>query len=54
MNFKEFSFLDKSILIKFPDDWFVKGEDDNLIKVSFPWALIQPQIVTLVALITPR
>ncbi len=37
MNFKEYSFLDKSILIKFPDDWFVKGEDDNLIKVSFPW-----------------
>ena len=36
MNFKEYSFLDKSILIKFPDDWSVKGEDDNLIKVSFP------------------
>ena len=37
MNFKEFSFLDKSILIKFPDDWVVKAQDDNLIKVSFPF-----------------
>ena len=34
MNFKEYSFLDKSILIKFPDDWVVKEKDDNLIKVS--------------------
>ena len=37
MNFKEYSFLDKSILIKFPDDWVVKEQDDNLIKVSFPF-----------------
>ena len=37
MNFKEYSFLDKSILIKFPDDWIVKEQDDNLIKVSFPF-----------------
>ena len=37
MNFKEYSFLDKSILIKFPDDWDVKEQDDNLIKVSFPF-----------------
>ena len=37
MNFKEYSFLDKSIFIKFPDDWFVKEQDDNLIKVSFPF-----------------
>ncbi len=37
MNFKEYSFLDKSILIKFPDDWSVKEQDDNLIKVSFPF-----------------
>ena len=36
MNFKEYSFLDKSILIKFPNDWIVKEQDDNLIKVSFP------------------
>ncbi len=37
MNFKEYSFLDKSILIQFPDDWVVKEQDDNLIKVSFPF-----------------
>ena len=37
MNFKEYSFLDKSIFINFPDDWFVKEQDDNLIKVSFPF-----------------
>ena len=37
MNFKEYSFLDKSILIQFPDDWVVKVQDDNLIKVSFPF-----------------
>ena len=37
MDFKEYSFLDKSILIKFPDDWSVKEQDDNLIKVSFPF-----------------
>ncbi|MEC8100013.1 MAG: hypothetical protein VX089_02245 [Pseudomonadota bacterium] len=37
MDFKEYSFLDKSILIKFPDDWVVKKQDDNLIKVSFPF-----------------
>ncbi len=37
MNFKEYFFLDKSIFMKFPDDWFVKEQDDNLIKVSFPW-----------------
>ena len=37
MNFKEYSFLDKSILIKFPDNWVVKAQDDNLIKVSFPF-----------------
>ena len=37
MNFKEYSFLDKSILITFPDDWVVKEQDDNLIKVSFPF-----------------
>ena len=37
MNFKEYSFLDKSILIKFPDSWVVKEQDDNLIKVSFPF-----------------
>ena len=37
MNFKEYSFLDKSILIQFPDDWLVKEQDDNLIKVSFPF-----------------
>ena len=37
MYFKEYSFLDKSILIKFPDDWDVKEKDDNIIKVSFPF-----------------
>ena len=37
MYFKEYSFLDKSILIKFPDDWVVKEKDYNLIKVSFPF-----------------
>ena len=37
MNFKEYYFLDKSILIKFPADWVVKEKDDNLIKVSFPF-----------------
>jgi len=37
MNFKEYSFLDKSILIQFPDDWVVKEQDDNLVKVSFPF-----------------
>ena len=37
MNFKEYSFLDKTILIQFPDDWVVKEQDDNLIKVSFPF-----------------
>ena len=37
MNFKEYSFLDKSILIQFPDDWVVKEQDNNLIKVSFPF-----------------
>ena len=37
MNLKEYSFLDKSILIKFPDDWVVKEQDDNLIKVNFPF-----------------
>ena len=37
MNFKKYSFLDKSIFIKFPDDWFVKEQDDNLIKVNFPF-----------------
>ena len=36
MKFKEYSFLDNSILIKFPDSWTVKEQDDNLIKVSFP------------------
>lgn len=36
MKFKEYSFLDNSILIKFPDSWAVKEQDDNLIKVSFP------------------
>ena len=36
MEFKEYSFLDNSILIKFPDSWTVKEQDDNLIKVSFP------------------
>tara|TARA_Y100000589_G_scaffold219028_1_gene206753 strand:- start:2834 stop:3787 length:954 start_codon:yes stop_codon:yes gene_type:complete len=36
MKFKEYSFLDNSILIKFPDSWVVKEQDDNLIKVSFP------------------
>ena len=37
MNFKEYSFLDKSILIKFPDNWVVKEQDNNLAKVSFPF-----------------
>ena len=37
MNFKQYSFLDKSILMQFPDDWVVKEQDDNLIKVSFPF-----------------
>ena len=37
MNFNEYSFLDKSIFIKFPVDWVVKEQDDNLIKVSFPF-----------------
>ena len=37
MNFNEYSFLDKSIFIKFPVDWVVKELDDNLIKVSFPF-----------------
>lgn len=36
MKFKEYSLLDNSILIKFPDSWTVKKQDDNLIKVSFP------------------
>ena len=36
MEFKEYSFLDNSIRIKFPDSWTVKKQDDNLIKVSFP------------------
>ena len=36
MKFKEYSFLENSILIKFPDSWAVKEQDDNLIKVSFP------------------
>ena len=37
MNFNEYSFLDKSIFIKFPVDWVVKEQDDNLIKISFPF-----------------
>ena len=37
MSFKGYSFLDKSITIEFPDDWDVKEQDDNLIKVSFPF-----------------
>ena len=37
MNFKEYSFLDKSILIKFPDSWIVKEQHDNLVKVSDPF-----------------
>ncbi len=37
MNFKEYSFLDKSILVKFPDSWTVKEQGDNLVKVSFPF-----------------
>ena len=37
MNFKEYSFLDKSILIKFPDNWVVKEQDNNLAIVSFPF-----------------
>ena len=37
MNFKEYFFLDKSIFIKFPVDWVVKEQDDNLIKISFPF-----------------
>ena len=37
MNFKEHSFLDKSIFLYFPDDWIVKEQDYNLIKVSFPF-----------------
>ena len=37
MKFKEYSFLDNSILIKFPVSWAVKEQDDNLIKVSFPF-----------------
>ena len=37
MNFKEYSFLDKSILISFPETWIVKEQDSNLIKVSFPF-----------------
>ena len=36
MNFKEHPFLDNSIIIKFPDNWVVKEQSDNLIKVSFP------------------
>ena len=37
MNFKEYSFLDKSILIKLPGDWVVNEQDENLVKVSFPF-----------------
>ena len=37
MKLKEYSFLDNSILIKFPDSWVVKEQDDNLIKVNFPF-----------------
>ena len=37
MNFKEYSFLDKSILMQFPDEWVVKEQDDHLVKVSFPF-----------------
>ena len=37
MIYKEYSFLDKSITIQFPDDWVVKEQNYNLIKVSFPF-----------------
>ena len=37
MKLREYSFLDDSILIKFPDSWAVKKQDYNLIKVSFPF-----------------
>ena len=37
MNFKEYSFLDKSILIQFPDDWVIKEQNDHLVKISFPF-----------------
>ena len=54
MNFKEYSFLDKSILIQFPDDWVVKEQDDNLIKVSFPFGPYPTLDCYLAVLITPR
>ena len=37
MKFKEYSFLDNSILIKLPDSWTLKEKDDNLVKISFPF-----------------
>ena len=37
MNFKEYSFLEKSILLNFPENWVVKKQDSNLIKVNFPF-----------------
>ena len=37
MIYKKYFFLDKSIIINFPDQWEVKQQDENLIKVSFPF-----------------
>ena len=37
MNNKEYSFLEKTIFINFPDDWIVKEKDNRIIKVNFPF-----------------
>ena len=37
MIYKKYFFLDKSIIIHFPDQWEVKEQDENLIKVNFPF-----------------
>ena len=37
MNLQEYTFLDNSIIVKFPDDWRVRKQGDHLIKVSFPF-----------------
>ena len=37
MSFKEYSFLDKAILISFPDEWLIKKKEPNLTKINFPF-----------------
>ena len=36
MKFKEYSFLEKSIFIYFPENWVIRKQESNLIKVNFP------------------